>query len=66
MDGWRRIGSDDDFQIRQVFPVGLARARFCSWARWARFFIFRNMYITSYSIFTHNIPFINIGGCSNR
>jgi hypothetical protein len=30
MDGWRRIGSDDDFQIRQALPVGLGRARFCS------------------------------------
>ena len=25
MDGWRRMGSDDDFQIRQVLPV---RTRF--------------------------------------
>jgi len=24
------------FPIRQVVPVGLARARFCCWARWAR------------------------------
>ena len=23
MDGWRRIGSDDDFQIRQVLQLGL-------------------------------------------
>jgi len=28
------------FPIRQAVPVGLARARFCSWARWASFFIF--------------------------
>ena len=54
------------FPIRKAVPVGLARARFCCWARWARFFMFKNMYITSYSIFSHNIPFINIGGCSNR
>jgi len=36
MGGSRRMGSDDDFQIRQVVPVG---ARFCCWARWALFFI---------------------------
>jgi hypothetical protein len=39
---------------------------FAPWARWARFFMFKNMYITSYSIFTHNIPFINIRGCRNK
>jgi hypothetical protein len=27
------------FPIRQVVPVGPPRARFFSWARWARFFI---------------------------
>jgi len=32
MDGWCRMGLDDDFPIRQVLPVG---ARFCFWARWA-------------------------------
>jgi hypothetical protein len=37
VDGWQRLGSDDDFQIRQVL---LVRARFCCWARWARFFMF--------------------------
>ena len=36
MDGWRRIGLDDAFPIRQVLPVGV---RFWCWARWARFFI---------------------------
>ena len=35
MGGWRRMGSDDDFRIRQVLPVG---ARFCFWARWPRVF----------------------------
>ena len=62
MDGWHRLGSDDDFRIRQVL---LVRARFCCCARWAWFSKFKNIYITSYSIFTHNIPFINIGGCRN-
>jgi hypothetical protein len=27
------------FPIRQVVPVGLARAWFCCWARWARLFM---------------------------
>jgi len=31
-----RMGSDDDFQIRQVLPVG---TQFCCWAHWALFFI---------------------------
>ena len=29
------------FPIRQAVPVGLPWARFCSWARWARFFIIK-------------------------
>ena len=60
MGGCGRMGSDDDFPIRQVLPIG---SRFCCWAHWVRFFIFQNMYITSYNIFSHNISFINIGGC---
>ena len=32
------------FPIRQAVPVGLARARFCSWARWAWFFREKNVY----------------------
>jgi hypothetical protein len=36
MDGWGRLGSDDDFPIRQGLPVG---ARFWCWAHWAQFFI---------------------------
>ena len=31
-NGWRRMGLDDDFPIRQVLPVG---AQFCFWAHWA-------------------------------
>jgi len=27
------------FPIKQAVPDGLAQARFCSWAHWARFFI---------------------------
>ena len=37
MGGWHRLGSDDDFRIRQEL---LVRARFYCWARWARFFMF--------------------------
>jgi len=44
MDGWHRMGLDDDFPIRQVLPVG---ARFCFWARWARVF---TVYYSKYSI----------------
>jgi len=38
-------------------PVGLAWARFCSWARWARIFIEKKMYCSKYSIFTYNLLF---------
>jgi len=40
MGGSRRMGSDDDVQIRQVLPVG---ARFCFWARWPRVFTVKTM-----------------------
>ena len=43
--------------IRQAVPVGLAWARFCSWAHWARFFIEKNMYCRKYSIITYNLLF---------
>jgi len=43
--------------IRQVVPVGLAWAWFCSWACCARFFIEKNLYIARYSVFTCNITF---------
>ena len=33
--------------IRQAVPVDLARARFCSWARWAWFFIIKITYMSS-------------------
>jgi len=35
------------FPIRQAVPVGLARARICYWARWARFFIIKITYMSS-------------------
>jgi hypothetical protein len=44
-------------RIRQAVPVGLAWARFCSWARWARFFIGKKVYYSSYHIFTYNVLF---------
>ena len=40
MGGGHRMGLDDDFQIRQVLPVG---ARFCFWAHWPRVFIAKSM-----------------------
>jgi len=43
------------FPIRQVVPVGLAQASFCSWACWARFFIEKKVYCSRYSIFTCNV-----------
>jgi hypothetical protein len=43
------------FPIRQAVPVGLAWARFCSWARWARIFIKKNVYCSNYSVFTYNL-----------
>ena len=43
------------FPIRQAVPDGLARARICSWARWARIFIKKNVYCSNYSMFTYNI-----------
>ena len=45
------------FPIRQAVPDGLAWARFCSWARWARFFIGKSMYCSRYNIFTYNALF---------
>ena len=42
------------FPIRQVVPVGLARAR---WARWARFFILKMLYLSSCNLFKHITPF---------
>jgi len=45
------------FPIRQAVPDGLARARFCSWARWARIFMEKNVYCSKYSIFTCNLLF---------
>src|SRR6266567_2070864 len=40
------------FQIRQVVPGGLARAWFCCWACWARFFSGKKLYYISYNTFT--------------
>jgi len=46
MDGWRRMGLDDAFLIKQALPFG---ARFWRWARWARF---------SMKVFAHYIIYI--------
>jgi hypothetical protein len=45
------------FQIRQVVPVGRARARFCRWARWARFFIVKKMNSSKYNTFVSILLF---------
>ena len=47
MGGWRRMGSDNDFRIRQVLPV---QARFCFWARWPRAFTVKSMCYISIAI----------------
>jgi hypothetical protein len=44
-------------RIRQAVPVGLAWARFCSWARYGWFFMEKNMYMFRYNVFTYNIMF---------
>ena len=54
MDGWQWMGSDDDFPIRQVLPVGLPWG---TWARLAWFFAVKKMYMSRYSLFTDNITF---------
>ena len=47
-------------RIRKPVPVGLPWARICSWARWARIFITKNMYYSRYSVFIPIKP-IDIG-----
>ena len=49
MDGWHRIGLDDDFPIRQALLVGV---RFWCWACWARFSIEKIMDYSRYNTFT--------------
>jgi hypothetical protein len=50
------------FPIRQVVPVGLAQASFCSCARCARFFIEKKVYCSNYSIFVCILPFSSSQG----
>jgi len=57
MDGWRSMGLDVDFPIRQVLPVGPAQARFRSWARWAQFFNLEFLYLNIYSVLKHITAF---------
>ena len=49
MGGSHRMGLDDDFQIRQVLPVG---ARFCFWARWPRVFTVKTRFCILIAIIT--------------
>jgi hypothetical protein len=51
MDGWHRMGSDDDFPIRQALSVRIAGAQFWCWARWARFSIEKLVYYSIYNTF---------------
>ena len=63
--GDRLLGSlpiRDSFPIRQAVPDGLAQASFCSWARWARFFMEKNVYCSKYSIFVSILPFFSSQG----
>jgi hypothetical protein len=53
MDGWRRVGLDDAFLIKQALPVG---ARFWCWARWARLSIEIIVYYSRYNIYTSILP----------
>jgi len=43
--------------IRQAVPDGLARARFCSWARWAWMFMIKITDMSSYNVNTPIVPF---------
>jgi len=47
-------GSQQDFPIRQVVPVGLRRAQDHCWARWGGFSMKETMYITRDSTCTCN------------
>jgi len=46
--------------IRQVVPVGLAWAGFCSWAHCGWFFTEKKVYYSSYHIFTYNVLFYKL------
>ena len=47
-----RMGSISPcFPIRQAVPLGLAWARFCCWARWASFFMEKQMYYSRYNTY---------------
>ena len=52
--------------IRQVVPVGLAWAQFCSWACCGWFFIEKKKYYSSYHIFTYNVLFYKLLGRQER
>jgi hypothetical protein len=45
------------FPIRQAVPLGLARAQNCCWAHWARFFKYKKVYCSKYSIFVSILSF---------
>ena len=49
MDGWRRIGLDDDFPIRQAVPVGV---RFLVLGSLGSVFIEKIVHYSRYNTFT--------------
>src|SRR6266436_6153718 len=57
MDGCDRVCPDDDFSIRQVFPIGLPWAQFYIWARCGCFFIIKMLYISTYQLCTFRSVF---------
>jgi hypothetical protein len=56
----------NSFPIRQTVPDGLARARFCCWACWARFFMKKKKSIIVNTIHIHLFyPFLWLKGGRN-
>jgi hypothetical protein len=53
------------FPIRQAVPLGLARARFFCWARWARFFMGEKKDYRKYNTFVFIVPFFSSQGGRN-
>jgi hypothetical protein len=61
-----RMGSiSPGFPIRQAVPLGLARAWFCCWARWA-WFLMQKKKILLATVYLHTIHlFLCVGGGDN-
>ena len=62
-----RMGSISlGFPIRQPVPLGLARARFYCWARWARFFLEKNSTLVNTVYLYVSKPFLWLQRGRNR